>query len=61
MWHITGTMNTNNLNLIWREGRDRAVAGGVTADCPYTDTVRKRAWILGFSAGLEIVRGKLPR
>lgn len=54
-------MNTNNLNLIWREGRDRAVAGGVTADCPYNDVVRKRAWILGFSAGIEILRGTLPR
>lgn len=53
-------MNTTNLNDIWRMGRDRAVFGGSVGDCPYSDMVRKRAWVLGFTAGLEILKGKLP-
>ncbi len=50
-----------NLNDIWRAGRDCAVKGGNAADCPYRDTVQKHAWLVGFTAGLEILKGTLPR
>ncbi len=54
-------MNTTNLNEIWRDGRNHVVTGGKTSDNPCFDMVRKRAWIIGFKAGLEILKGKLPR
>ena len=49
-----------NLNDIWRAGRDHAVKGGDAADCPYSDKVRKHAWISGFAAGLQVLKGTLP-
>ncbi|QDH45655.1 hypothetical protein AAM22_gp80 [Pantoea phage vB_PagM_AAM22] len=50
-----------NLNNIWRVGRDHAVNGGNAADCPYGDTVQRHAWLLGYTAGLQVLKGTLPR
>lgn len=48
-----------NLNLIWRVGREAAICGRfIVDDCPYVDATRKRAWTLGFMAGLEIARAE---
>ena len=52
---------TMNLNDIWRAGRDCAVEGGNASECPYNDTVQKHAWMLGYTAGLQVLKGTLPR
>lgn len=60
-WICCDSSGTMNLNDIWRAGRDCAVRGGDTVECPYTDTVQKHAWLVGYTAGLEILKGTLPR
>lgn len=55
-------MNTYELNTIWRTGKKAALNGETVDDCPYRQEPRKRAWVLGFKAGLEILRNpnRLP-